>query len=260
MIVVLAAVAAASFGLGYVVAQRASRRRLIAPATVVQALPAVILRLEDSARSLTAGGDATARSLDITATSMSGVRTSIQEVLEAGLALERGADESADDLAELTRSSQMVGTAIVDLARSVDETTGAIEQMTFSIRDVATNIDSLSDSADETSASMDQIDRSIGLVNTNVIETSRLSEQVQAEAETGVAALGKTLQGIHDIQVASTVTGEVFESLKRKILTVGDTLAVIDDVAEQTNLLALNAAIIAAQAGEQGRGFGVVAD
>jgi hypothetical protein len=104
------------------------------------------------------------------------------------------------------------------------------------------------------------MDVSIGQVETNANETARLSEQVSAEAASGVQSLQKTLVGIDRIRESSELAARVIEGLGRRVGEVVAILDVIDEVAEQTNLLALNAAIIAAQAGEQGKGFAVVAD
>ena len=146
------------------------------------------------------------------------------------------------------------------MAASVQETTAAIDEMTRSIVDVARSIEELGGSTEETSFSIKQMDVSIGQVETNANETARLSEQVSAEAASGVQSLQKTLAGIDRIRESSELAARVIDGLGRRVGEVVAILDVIDEVAEQTNLLALNAAIIAAQAGEQGKGFAVVAD
>ncbi len=146
------------------------------------------------------------------------------------------------------------------MAASVQETTAAIDEMTRSIVEVAKAIEELGGSTEETSFSIKQMDVSIGQVETNANETARLSEQVSAEAASGVQSLQKTLVGIDRIRESSELAARVIEGLGRRVGEVVAILDVIDEVAEQTNLLALNAAIIAAQAGEHGKGFAVVAD
>jgi methyl-accepting chemotaxis protein len=174
--------------------------------------------------------------------------------------LARGAEETSSSILEMVATNNEVTENIHNLAQSVQETTTAIEEMTFSIKEVARNIEDLSTAAEETAASMNQMDVSISQVETNANETSRLSETVSTDAEMGVGAINRTIQGIDRIKDSSRIAADAIGSLGQKIDEIGNILTVIDDVAEQTNLLALNAAIIAAQAGEHGRGFAVVAD
>ncbi len=174
--------------------------------------------------------------------------------------LSHSAEESSSSILEMVAINNEVRENIHNLALSVQETTTAIEEMTFSSKEVAKNIEELSTAAEETAASMNQMDVSISQVETNANETSKLSETVTKDAETGVAAINRTIEGIDKIKESSRVAASVIGSLGNKINEIGNILNVIDDVAEQTNLLALNAAIIAAQAGEHGRGFAVVAD
>ena len=227
---------------------------------VTEAVTAVIVKIGKSSDSVAHGAQTTFASVDETSASMAEVLQSLRGIGRSVEVLDRSADESGQDIARMAQLSRQMVHSVQDLSRSVEETAVSIEQMTFSIKDVAGSIEDLSDSAKATSSAMNEMDQATGRVEISADETAHLSEQVQLDAETGVAALRKTLQGIDDIQSASVLASHVFDSLRAKILTIGDTLNVIDGVAEQTNLLAINAAIIAAQAGEQGRGFAVVAD
>lgn len=227
---------------------------------VTEALAEVTGQIGDNSNAVAHGAQTTFASADETAASMAELLASLRGVGRSVEVLEESAKETSREVAGLWTLSEQWDGQIRELSTSVQETGESVEQMTFSIKDVATNIESLSGSAAETSASMTEMDREIGLVGSNADETARLSEQVQQDAETGVAALQKTLAGLSDIQANSSAASEVITGLREKILAVADTLAMVDEVSEQTNLLALNAAIIAAQAGEHGRGFGVVAD
>lgn len=174
--------------------------------------------------------------------------------------LSRSAEETSSSILEMAAINNEVAENIHALSGSVEETTTAIEEMTFSVKEVARNIEELSTAAEETAASMNQMDVSISQVDTNASETARLSETVTTDAELGVTAINRTIEGIDRIKHTSRTAADVIGSLGERISAIGNILTVIDDVAEQTNLLALNAAIIAAQAGEHGRGFAVVAD
>lgn len=174
--------------------------------------------------------------------------------------LARSAEETSSSIIEMVTLNNEVTENIHGLAMSVQETTTAIEEMTFSVKEVARNIEELSTAAEETAASMNEMDVSISQVESNANETAKLSETVTVDAETGVGAIKRTIDGIDRIKESSRSAADVIGNLGEKIDEIGNILTVIDDVAEQTNLLALNAAIIAAQAGEHGRGFAVVAD
>ncbi|MBC7793926.1 MAG: chemotaxis protein [Clostridia bacterium] len=186
--------------------------------------------------------------------------TSHRNITEGIDGLSRSAEATSSSILQMVAINTEVTENIHNLAMSVQETTSAIEEMTFSVKEVAKNIEELSTAAEETAASMNEMDVSISQVETNANETSKLSETVTTDAETGVSAINKTINGIDKIKESSRVAAEVIGNLGQKIDEIGNILTVIDDVAEQTNLLALNAAIIAAQAGEHGRGFAVVAD
>lgn len=186
-----------------------------------------------------------------------GSLTTLAQSIEA---LSGSAGESDKSRGDLEASNETATHAIAALGASVRETTTSIDEMVSSIRDVARSIEALALTSEETSSSMNEIDLSIEQVQSNATETARLSEELATDAENGAEAILKTLGEIGRIQESSREAVSVISVLGTRIDTVGQILAVIDDVAEQTNLLALNAAIIAAQAGEHGKGFAVVAD
>ena len=72
-------------------------------------------------------------------------------------------------------------------------------------------------------------------------------------------------QVTHSVDTTNRVSGGVrkthdtIELLAEKSRSIGEIIALINDIASRTNLLALNATIEAARAGEAGKGFAVVA-
>jgi methyl-accepting chemotaxis protein len=227
---------------------------------VSEAVGSVIDQLSRSGVQVSSGAATIQSQVTETSRSMADALGTHQEVSAHVEALQRTAEESSTRISEIARRSEEVAEGVEQMAASVQETTAAIDEMTRSILDVSKAIEELGGSTEETSFSIKQMDVSIGQVETNANETARLSEQVSAEAASGVQSLQKTLAGIDRIRESSELAARVIEGLGRRVGEVVAILDVIDEVAEQTNLLALNAAIIAAQAGEQGKGFAVVAD
>jgi len=227
---------------------------------VGEAVGSVIDQLSRSGVQVSSGAANIQTQVSETSRSMAETLGVQQEVASHVEALQRTAEESSARIGEIAQRNEEVATGVEQVAASVQETAAAIDETIRSILEVSRAIEELGGSTEETSFSIKQMDVSIGQVETNANETARLSEQVSAEAASGVQSLGKTLAGIHRIRESSELAARVIEGLGRRVGEVVTILDVIDEVAEQTNLLALNAAIIAAQAGEHGKGFAVVAD
>lgn len=146
------------------------------------------------------------------------------------------------------------------ISKSTDSTVAYSENMARAVADISHGVFSLNNTLTQTASAMSMMAKAIVEIENNSKKTAELSEQAVADAEIGVQALQKTLEGIANIKDASLSTNDVISRLGSRIDEIGAILRVIDDVAAQTKMLSLNAAIIASQAGEHGRGFSVVAD
>ena len=103
----------------------------------------------------------------------------------------------------------------------------------------------------------------------SVKSTERVSSHVDLVASsikdiaTTLTSAAEDAERTSSVAVAARAIVEAAEddakALSAAARTIGQVVALIEDVAGQTNLLALNATIEAARAGEMGRGFGVVA-
>ncbi|MDH3972792.1 MAG: methyl-accepting chemotaxis protein [Deltaproteobacteria bacterium] len=169
-------------------------------------------------------------------------------------------EEASSSILEMAASIDEVANIAEDFSSSVDEVSASVEEMSVTIKEVAGTAEELSVSADSTVASIGQISASIKEVERSAKDSSAVAQDAAADAEKGMAAVEKTIEGMNKIKLSVNESAEIIRKLGEKSSDIGEILTVIDEVAEQTNLLALNAAIIAAQAGEHGKGFAVVSD
>lgn len=220
----------------------------------------VVQRVRNAGEAVTDGGQRIGQRVEDTASAAHTMLSSLHALASDVEALERNAENSSASLIEMASSNQEVANNVQTMAESSKTTSGAIERMATSISEIAESIEQLNATINETSLSVQRMDRAIEEVERTTKDTARLSERVSADAEIGVEALQKTLQGIDNIKASSQSSSLVIANLGMRISEIGAILRVIDEVAAQTKLLSLNAAIIAAQAGEHGRGFSVVAD
>jgi methyl-accepting chemotaxis protein len=145
-----------------------------------------------------------------------------------------------------------VNASVNNLARMVSEIRGISENVSTSAGEISQGNADLSQrteeqasSLEQTASSMEELTSTVKQNADNARQANQLASGAREQAESGGSIVGKAVDAMGEINVASKKIAEI--------------ISVIDEIAFQTNLLALNAAVEAARAGEQGRGFAVVA-
>lgn len=172
--------------------------------------------------------------------------------------------ESASQVAaasgQVANASEGSAKVSVQACSAIDEVTSTMHEMSINVQNMVRNTQMQASSVSETSASIDQMVASIQ----RVADTSKvlldISNRSRQEAQSGIATMEKTTDGLNRINSSIQSSAEIIGVLDQRAENIGKIIEVIDDISEQTNLLALNAAIEAARAGEHGLGFAVVAD
>jgi len=155
-------------------------------------------------------------------------------------------DEVGEMAAALNESVGSLSAMIGQITQSAAQFNEGSRVIADSSQTLASGAQEQSSSVQEITASIEELSRSVEQVKDNAHEADKVAKDTNALAETGGAAVRKSIEAMELIRNSSTQIAEIIQ--------------VISEIASQTNLLALNAAIEAARAGEHGMGFAVVAD
>ncbi len=150
---------------------------------------------------------------------------------------------------EFRRESLTFQGHIAEIVRHLEDHAGRMSTASDNLAAISTTADARAGTSVQATQrvanNVDVVAASIQNIATTLANAAEGAEKTSTVAAAARAAVEAAKDDAKDLTEAAR--------------TIGQVIALIEDVAGQTNLLALNATIEAARAGEMGRGFGVVA-
>lgn len=172
--------------------------------------------------------------------------------------------KSKDEIGKLAVTVNDMKNAIKEVISEVSVSTQAVAssstELAASAEEMASGLGTQQQQTQQVAAAVEELSQSVSEVAAKSSDATTASGESQRLAEEGGGIVSNTVEEMEGIAREVQSSADTINKLGEKSQTIGEIIAVINDIADQTNLLALNAAIEAARAGEHGRGFAVVAD
>lgn len=177
------------------------------------------------------------------------------------------AEEHKQQLARMQEREQEQQKTLEGLSTLAGKANGSASRIYNTLRELSQSVAAVSNSVErqrfrlqETSSAVSDILESVDLVAQSSGSASSSASGSRDKAANGVTDVQEAIATIESVKNRTLLLKSTMSELGKQAKSIGQIMAVINEVADQTNLLALNAAIEAAHAGEAGRGFAVVAD
>ncbi|MSQ47339.1 MAG: methyl-accepting chemotaxis protein [Deltaproteobacteria bacterium] len=154
-------------------------------------------------------------------------------------------ENSHDMIGKMQEAAQVLASSIARILASTS-------QLATSTHETATSVS-------QTATTVEEVKQTASVASRKAQDVSDAGQKTVQISQSGAQSVEEAVAGMDHMRTQmASIAGSVTK-LEEHTQTIGEIVAMVNDLAEQSNLLAINAAIEAAKAGTAGKGFGVVA-
>ena len=186
-----------------------------------------------------------------------------QQLAANDISVQVGEVDSKDETGILARSMKNM---VENLRRQILEITEGVNVLAASASEIsstttqfASSFTEIATSISETVTSIKEVKQTSELSSEKARYVSDSTQNVVQVSRDGEKSVNETITAMNSIQEQMASIAESIVGLSEKNQSIGEIIAVVEDISEQSRLLAVNASIEAVKAGEHGKGFSVVA-
>ncbi|BDV34867.1 methyl-accepting chemotaxis protein [Methylocystis iwaonis] len=147
----------------------------------------------------------------------------------------------------------------LDFNAAIEQLENAVAVVKSGVGAIAPGAESIASAAEELSGQAQQQAEGLERASSALHEITESARHIAVGAGEANKIVGATRTEAEESGAVVRRAVEAINLIEKSSQSIGQIIAVVDEIAFQTNLLALNAGVEAARAGEAGRGFAVVA-